>query len=184
MLMLLFRVGDEPWAIAVSKIREIVPLVALQKMPHSLSEQASVVSGLMTYRGGSLPVVDVSALMSDRASTQTLNTRIAVVESAAKTTDDKQPQSTRLPAGLILDQVSGTAPLEPVANIPTVSPYVQANWRVASEAEVIRQLAIDPIIVQVHQKPLESEFNMTPNRSSNTSLEAVAMTNGFSQIGA
>lgn len=194
--MLLFRVGNEPWAIAVSQVQAVVPLVTLQKLPYGLFNQPKSSQlecnqtkpsqpnsiELMTYRGQNVPVIDVSALMSNRPSPQTLNTRIAIVEATAPT-DKAHRQPANLSVGLILEQVSETAALEPVVNIPTASPYVQANWQMASNNQVIRQLAIDPIVAQVHQKPLESRFAPSFNGTSKPSLDATATTNGFSKTG-
>lgn len=170
MLMLLFRVGEEPWAIAVSEVREVVPLVALQAMSQGWSDGDSsgetALAGLMNYHGKTIPVVDVSVLANGPATKQNLNTRIVVVEASdllersldhAFDADGSATDSQRRRVGLILASVSETTQLEPVANSPLVSRYVQSTWQLAdgqltANSDVVYQLAIDPVVAWVYQK--------------------------------
>jgi chemotaxis-related protein WspB len=76
MLLLLFKIGDRPFAMATSKIREIVPLVGLQRLPDS----PDFAAGLMRYRGNSIPVIDLCLLSTGRSCTPKLSTRIIIVE--------------------------------------------------------------------------------------------------------
>ena len=183
MLMLLFRVGEEPWAIAVAEVCEVVPLVALQAMSQGwsdgVSHSAAWRAGLMNYRGATIPVVDVSALLSGQAAEQTLNTRIVVVE-AGERVDESVGQSRR-EVGLVLPNVSETTSLEAVNNIPTVSRYVHSTWQQPAFANVIYRLAIDPIVQQVYQTaaaPMAS-----PNHRQSALTGVVSQTNSFSRKG-
>ena len=153
MLMLLFRVGVEPWAIAAAEVCEVVPLVALQAMSQGWSDGTSYSepwrAGLMDYRGRTIPVVDIAALLSGQAAEQTLNTRIVVVE-AGERSDDWVGQGRRQ-VGLVLPNVSETTQLAPVDDIPTASSYVHSTWQLPAIAKVVYRLATDSIIEQVYQ---------------------------------
>src|SRR4051812_48300191 len=57
MLVLTFRVAEAPFAVAVARVVEVVPRVALRAMPHS----PDYLAGLLHYRGKAVPVVDLGA---------------------------------------------------------------------------------------------------------------------------
>lgn len=76
MLVLTFRVAGVPYAIAVARVIEVVPRVPLRAVPHAPSHLA----GLLRYRGGVVPVVDLGLLMGGPACGERLNTRIVLVD--------------------------------------------------------------------------------------------------------
>ena len=182
MLMLLFRVGEESWAIAANEVREVLPLVALQAMAQGWSDGASHSSywqaGLMNYRDQTLPVVDVSALLSGQAAEQTLNTRIVVIE-VDESAGELAGQSRRQ-VGLMLSHASNTTQLMPLANIPVASRYVHSTWQLSKTAEVVYQLATAPILAQVYQ--LSADFVASGCLQADF-IETAVTTNGFSQEG-
>ena len=76
MLLLLFKVGGRHFAMPTGKIREIVPLVCLNRLP----DAPDFVAGLMHYRGAPIPVIDLCLLAVGRACIPKLSTRIIIVE--------------------------------------------------------------------------------------------------------
>ena len=172
MLMLLFRVGAEPWAIAASEVREVVPLVAIQAMHgycsgktfDNLSGSSAGSVGLMTYRGETIPVVDVPMLLSGRpaeqTAEQTLDTRIVIVDcdrptgsssnnSASNLASDSADKQSRQRTGLIVKQANETARLAPV-DVPVSGYYVESTWQVEGRGEVVYKLATERLVMQVH----------------------------------
>jgi chemotaxis-related protein WspB len=76
MLVLSFRVADVPYAVAVRRVVEVVPRVALRAIPHA----PKYLAGLLRYRGGAVPVVDLGLLMGEVACSDRLDTRIILVD--------------------------------------------------------------------------------------------------------
>jgi chemotaxis-related protein WspB len=77
MLVLMFRVAEVDYAVAVRAVIEVVPRVALRDIPHA----PAYLAGLLRYRGGAVPVVDLGLLMGGRACVDRLDTRIILVDS-------------------------------------------------------------------------------------------------------
>ena len=76
MLVLTFRVAEVPYAVAVRQVVEVVPRVALRGLPHA----PDYLSGLLHYRGGAVPVVDLGLLMGEFSCRERLGTRIILVD--------------------------------------------------------------------------------------------------------
>jgi chemotaxis-related protein WspB len=76
MLVLMFRVAEVAYAVAVKRVVEVVPRVALREVPHA----PDFLAGLLRYRGGAVPVVDLGLLMGGRACVDRLDTRIILVD--------------------------------------------------------------------------------------------------------
>jgi chemotaxis-related protein WspB len=75
MLMLLFYVGDECYALSCRRVVEVISLVELKKVVRS----PNYVAGLLNYRGKIIPVIDLCQLMADQPYRPLLSTRIIVV---------------------------------------------------------------------------------------------------------
>jgi chemotaxis-related protein WspB len=76
MLVLTFRVAGVPYAVAVRRVVEVVPRVELRALPHAPGHLV----GLLRYRGGAVPVVDLGLLMGGAACRDRLDTRIILVD--------------------------------------------------------------------------------------------------------
>jgi chemotaxis-related protein WspB len=76
MLVLTFRVAEVAYAVAVRQVVEVVPRVALRGLPHA----PDYLAGLLRYRGGAVPVVDLGLLMGGAACRERLGTRIILVD--------------------------------------------------------------------------------------------------------
>ena len=97
MLMLLFYVGPDRYALSCSQVVEVIPLVDLRKLYHAPEYMA----GLFNYRGSIVPVLDLCYLIQGNGSRQCLSTRIILVK--------YQPtnQNSRL-IGLMAERVTDT----------------------------------------------------------------------------
>jgi chemotaxis-related protein WspB len=82
MLMLLFYVGKDSYAIESSRVVEVIPRVPLRKIHHV----PDYVPGLFNYRGTIAPVIDLCHLIQGTPSRFHLSTRIIMVKSFQQNT--------------------------------------------------------------------------------------------------
>jgi len=75
MLLLVFHVKEDCYAIDSTDVKEILPLLTLQ----SIAQAPSYVVGLLNYRGNSVPVIDLCLFLKDQKSKQYYNSRIIIV---------------------------------------------------------------------------------------------------------
>jgi chemotaxis-related protein WspB len=78
MLVLTFRVAETDYAVAASRVVEVVPRVPLREVPHTPAH----VAGLLRYRGRAIPVVDLSMLLTGTPSVDRLDTRIILADAS------------------------------------------------------------------------------------------------------
>ena len=74
MLYLVFDIGDEGYALPADHVVELLPFIT----PKPIRDAPAEIAGAISYRGGYLPVVDVSRLELGRPAHRSLGTRIAV----------------------------------------------------------------------------------------------------------
>ena len=74
MLMLVFQLGDDRFALDTSRVVEIVPSLILRRLPHA----PNCVAGMFNYRGTIVPVIDLCRLALDHDCKDCLSTRIVV----------------------------------------------------------------------------------------------------------
>lgn len=137
MLMLLFRVEGERWAIAASEIRAVIPLVDLQKMPHS----HPTIAGLLNYHGEMLPVVDVAAAIAHQPTSPAMSTRIAITQALSKDLATEHASQPQPQVALIIDQAGEMARLTEAPDWVAKSDYVQAAYS-TSAGERVHRLAL------------------------------------------
>ncbi len=97
MLMLLFYVGPDRYALTCSQVVEVIPLVELRKLYHAPEYMA----GLFNYRGSIVPVLDLCDLIQGSGSRNCLSTRIILVKY------QQTNQNSRL-IGLMAERVTDT----------------------------------------------------------------------------
>lgn len=76
MLMVLFRLDEDRYAVDARCIVEIVPLVEFKSVPHA----PDFVAGLFNYHGAVVPVLDLCRLMRQRTARQLLSSRIMLID--------------------------------------------------------------------------------------------------------
>ena len=75
MLLLVFYVKKDCYAIDSANVEEIVPLLTLQ----SIAKAPNFVAGLLNYHGISVPVIDLCLFLKEKKSNQYYNSRIIIV---------------------------------------------------------------------------------------------------------
>lgn len=78
MLFLLFQIGNDRYALEARHALEVIPFVALKKIPQA----PRGVAGIFNYRGQPVPAVDLCELTFGRPARELLSTRIIVVRFA------------------------------------------------------------------------------------------------------
>lgn len=78
MLLLVFQLGEERYALEASLVAEVLPLVAVTPIPQA----PAAVAGIFNYRGKPVPAIDLSQLTLGRPARRRLNTRIILVHYA------------------------------------------------------------------------------------------------------
>lgn len=76
MLFLQFYMDDARYVMAAREVIEVIPMVKLQPLP----QVPPHITGLLCYRGKSVPVVDLCQLLLNRPCNQRLSTRIIVAK--------------------------------------------------------------------------------------------------------
>lgn len=76
MLLLVFHLDRDRYAIEAAQVVSVLPLVQIKTIPQA----PAAVAGLFDYRGELVPVIDLCRLAVDRAARQLLSTRIIVVD--------------------------------------------------------------------------------------------------------
>jgi chemotaxis-related protein WspB len=150
MLFLLFQIGNDRYALEARHAVEVVPFLALKKIPQA----SRGVAGLFNYRGRPVAAVDLCELTFGRPARELLSTRIIVVnfpDSAGK------PQW----LGLIAEHATGMMRREQrdfvrsgvkVGNAPYLGPVVMDDKGVIQLlhaehllTETVRDLLFDEI---------------------------------------
>ena len=97
MLFLVFELGSDRYALDVSQVAEVMPLVRVKQVPRA----PQAMNGLFNYHGVPVPVIDLSQLTLARPSKRRLSTRLMLVHYPDET------GATHL-LGLIAERVSET----------------------------------------------------------------------------
>jgi chemotaxis-related protein WspB len=96
MLFLLFQLGDDRYALEATHTVEVMPFVAVKRIPQS----PRGVAGVFNYRGRPVPALDLCQLTLGRPARELLSTRIIVVNFADAVGKIQW-------AGLIAEQATG-----------------------------------------------------------------------------
>jgi chemotaxis-related protein WspB len=97
MLLLLFQLGDDRYALDARQVAEVLPLVTITRIPHA----PPGVAGVFNYRGAPVPAIDLSQLTIGRPAHARLSTRLVVVHYPDGS------GNTRL-LGLVAEKATGT----------------------------------------------------------------------------
>ncbi|MDG4555467.1 MAG: chemotaxis protein CheW [Candidatus Competibacter sp.] len=102
MLALLFAVGADRYALSAGEIVEILPLVALKRVPSA----PPYLAGLLNYHGALAPVVDLNRLIGETPCREWLSSRILL-------TRHPLPDGRIELLGLLVEQATETAHIAP-----------------------------------------------------------------------
>ncbi len=104
MLMLLFYINNERYAIPSQQVVEVIPLVTLTTLSHT----PEYLVGVFNYRGCVVPVMDLCQFLAGKPCCEHLSTRIILVNCwLSKGSDAAKPHSPHL-IGLIAERVVET----------------------------------------------------------------------------
>jgi chemotaxis-related protein WspB len=115
MLMVVFHLGDERYAVSANCVIEIVPSVALKAVPHV----PAYVAGLFNYRTHVTPVIDLCQLALNRACRPLLSSRILLIDYDRVT--GRPPDGRRRILGLLAERVTETCTRPANAVVPPVT---------------------------------------------------------------
>ncbi|WMD21660.1 chemotaxis protein CheW [Achromobacter seleniivolatilans] len=107
-LYLLFRIGDDRYALDAGDVVEVLGLRALKQVPGT----PDWVAGMLDRRGVPVPVIDMSALAGAGAAVTVTSTRLALVRYQPDSLADSRV------LGLILEQATETVHYDPAAFQP------------------------------------------------------------------
>jgi chemotaxis-related protein WspB len=148
LLLLLFRVGDQQYALETNRIVEVLPLVNLKPAPTALGAKfgnplRAVMTGLFNYRGQPVPVLDLCQVLGGQSCRLHLSSRMILVQSEAMGL-----------IGLLAERVVETlriAETDQIAVPHATLPYLKAPYlnRVIVQAEMIHCLDIERLWVEI-----------------------------------
>ncbi|MHC5544946.1 chemotaxis protein CheW [Singulisphaera rosea] len=125
MLLLVFKIADDAYAVDAEKVVEVVPRVNLRAVPHA----PEYLAGLFHYRDTMAPVIDMNQLIDGHPCRDRLSTRIILVQSPVA---GGAPFLLGLMAERVddLKSVSGKRamfPAMPLSGAPYLGPIIQAD---------------------------------------------------------
>jgi chemotaxis-related protein WspB len=138
MLLVLFQVGSERCAMDAQRVVEVIPLVALKKLPHL----PPGVAGVFLYRGRPVPALDLCQLSLGRPAAEHFSTRILIV-------NHSNAAGTEQFLGLIAERVTETMRREPrelTAPDPAGNPAAPGTFLM--DARGVIQLLVPEKLVQ------------------------------------
>jgi chemotaxis-related protein WspB len=144
MLALTFHVGEGRYALDVRRVVEVVPRIALQRVPHSSGSMA----GVLDHGGTVVPVIDLGMLLGTQPCASRLSTRIVLVRASA--TEDGPL------LGLIAERVTDLreVPEDSVAPATVESPGARFLGPIVSVDDgLIQFLRIEGIAVAMTGRP-------------------------------
>lgn len=107
MLYLLINCAGTTGAIAAAGVTEVVPLVRLRPAPGT----PSCIAGIMDYRGGAAPVIDMGLLLGGAACLPRLSTRILMIH----------PENGTNLTGLLAEGVNDTIDINAKDFLPSIA---------------------------------------------------------------
>ena len=75
MLFVLFQLGNDRYAMDVSRVVEVAPLLELKALPHA----PKGVAGIFNYRGQPVPALDLCEITTGKPARERLSTRIIII---------------------------------------------------------------------------------------------------------
>lgn len=155
MLMLLFQINNQRYAIPSKKIVEVIPLVNLTKLTHT----PEYFAGVFNYRGRIIPVIDMCQLISHQICSEHLSTRIILVNHWDR---NAIAESTPHIMGLIAPKVIETSQVSDVDLIDVdiqidKPPYL--GKMIVDEQGIIQCLHVEYLLSEVQEAYLIEDVN-------------------------
>ncbi|MGL5063830.1 MAG: chemotaxis protein CheW [Microcoleus sp.] len=147
MLMLLFYVGDDRYALDSRRVVEVVPTVVLKKL-HGAPEY---IPGLFNYRGHLVPVIDLCQMIQGTPARAYLSTRIVLVNCQLPDISQEDDRTLHSPIilGLMAERVTETLDkpetefVSPGINVDT-TPYL--GGMIADDRGMIQFVRVEHLL--------------------------------------
>lgn len=140
MLMLLFHLGKDLYALDSSHVVEVVPCVPLR----TLHQMPEYMAGLLNYRGVIVPVLDLCHWMRGTPSASRLSTRMIMVRHPCL-------NQTLQYLGLIAEQITDTLNIDPSEIVDSGIRINQAPYlggMIIREQLIIQCIQIEQIMIE------------------------------------
>jgi chemotaxis-related protein WspB len=140
MLLLVFHVAGQSYAVAATRVVEVVPRLDLSPLPHAPEGLA----GLLRYRQQMVPVIDLGIVLGNTPCPRFLSTRIILV-------DDQSPARSLPVLGLIAEQVSDLRNVADDRVIPQPSMLGQNPYLgpiASTGADLIPLIAVERLLAE------------------------------------
>jgi chemotaxis-related protein WspB len=151
MLLLLFNLGPQLYALDSSEVIEIIPMVTLRPLFHV----PEYVAGLFNYRSKFIPVIDLAALLQSTPSRPCLSTRIIIINYARES-------GTQQYLGLMAEKITDTLQksAQYLAQL-TAQPQSQTHLGeiIVHEQQMIQLIRVQNLFPQAETKWLLSSLN-------------------------
>ena len=138
MLLLIFQAGGQTYGLDARNVIRVAPYPVCTPLPHA----PAYVAGLATWRGRTIPVIDLSALTDGTAARPWLSTRLVVIDYA-------MPDGRSHALGLVAEKAVETVVREetrfepPKVTIPD-APYLDGTTEY--HGRLIQRLAVEELI--------------------------------------
>lgn len=136
MLVVVFQVADERYALAARVVIEVLPRVLLSRVPHAKPWHA----GLLAYRGSAVPVIDLNRRLLDASCPPRLGNRVLLVEHARPATGQRER------FGLLVEQVLEVRSLPASAERPPDHTGRDLDVVSLADGELLQMLDLDAIL--------------------------------------
>jgi len=138
MLLLLFQAGGQTYGLDTRSVIQVAPYPLCTPLPHA----PAYVAGLATWRGRTVPVIDLVALIAGTPARPLLSTRLLVVEYAT-------PDGRSHPLGLVAEKAVETILFEQARREPQKvkipdAPYL--NGTAQHAGRVVQHLSLDELL--------------------------------------
>ena len=171
MLLLIFTVAANRYAIDVKRVVEVIPRVELRKISHA----PAFLAGVLDYRGKIVPVIDLGLLLDTTPCRDCLGTRIILVDDSPDddnaTEQDRDemrgetgnvrvsPKQNRNLLGLIAEHVSDLTNIraEQVAPIPVWLPQAPYLGAIVQTDDGLVQLIVGEKVREGFAKAIFAE---------------------------
>jgi chemotaxis-related protein WspB len=162
MIVLLFSVGPDRYALPASLVVEVLPLVGLKQAPGL----PPGVAGLLNYRGAVAPVVDLDAMLLGTPCPLLLSSRLLVTRHAL-------PDGRERLLGLRVERVSGRSSVAAEDWVPSEVRTPPWLGRVMlREGAIVQIVHLDALLTPAVQEVLFPPDDAMPEASRHADLAA------------
>ncbi len=138
MLLLTFQAGGQTYGIDARNVIQVAPYPVCTPLPHA----PAYIAGLATWRGQTLPVIDLSVLLDGAPARPLLSTRLLII-------DYSRAESGSRPLGLLVEKAVETIKqdetrCEPQKVTIPEAPYL--NGTAEHDGRLIQRLEVEELL--------------------------------------